>query len=139
MRLLFLIPCFALLAGCATPGATSTGGELPASEATYLSDMMVKIISLGLDKERPVYIAPSAQDTLITKAFQDQIRYAGYSFTSGPGPGIQQVRYQVGAYGQNAVLLRMQIDEEEITATFQRHPSGVLEVKYPFSVRRAAP
>jgi hypothetical protein len=43
MRLLFLIPCFALLAGCATPGATSTGGELPASEATYLSDMMVKI------------------------------------------------------------------------------------------------
>lgn len=138
MRPAALCLCLALLSACATPPLKSESGELPANEVAYLSGLMKESFVSGLDYDRPVHLVAPNHQTALSKALHDKLYDQGYQLVDRAGPNVQQVRYEVGPYGRD-VLVRMMIDEQEVSTIVRRRPDGRLEFGYPFTVLSVEP
>ena len=138
MRFPAFCVCAVLLSACATSPLKSESGELPANEVAYLSGLMKESFVSGLDYDRPVHLVAPNHQTALSKALHDKLYDQGYQLVDRAGPNVQQVRYEVGPYGRD-VLVRMMIDEQEVSTIVRRRPDGRLEFGYPFTVLSVEP
>jgi hypothetical protein len=142
MRKTVFAACLTLVSACATlpeqDGGKSMVAELRNDDAAYLAETMARITRLRLGEERdyPLDVVRPDRDTVLTPAFLDHLRNAGYTVTRAPDERAGRVRYHIGPFG-DAVLMRLQIADEEVAATFRRHADGTLSMDLPYSVQSA--